>query len=164
MSVGDPDLARAFHDALVLAGGSAPGSGPLSVSGGWRLPDVDQEDAKTMAELVTLDQGNGRKRFNPAVYSLDQESLAHVLKGLFTAEAQVGAEGDIRLASRSSELLTQVHLLLLGFGISSKLVHNPGSTGSALKIDPAFAARFREEIGLIEGTPRWEALARGRER
>ena len=27
-SVGDPDLARAFHDALVLAGGSAPGSYP----------------------------------------------------------------------------------------------------------------------------------------
>ena len=76
-------------------------------------------------QLAVLDEGSSRKRFTLAVYELDKVALASVLRGLFTADGTVANYGDksqyVALDSTSQELLQQVQVLLLSFGIKSKL-------------------------------------------
>jgi ribonucleotide reductase alpha subunit len=74
---------------------------------------------------AVLDEGSDRKRFTPAVHELTEASVQLILRGLFTADGTVanyGAKSQyVSLDSTSSELLKQVQLLLLSFGIKSKL-------------------------------------------
>ncbi|MGZ5427256.1 MAG: LAGLIDADG family homing endonuclease, partial [Thermoanaerobaculia bacterium] len=76
-------------------------------------------------ELAVLDEGSNQKRFTEAVYELDKPSLAALLRGLFTADGTVADYGEqsqyVALDSTSRELLRQVQLLLLGFGIKAKI-------------------------------------------
>ncbi|MGH7821611.1 MAG: LAGLIDADG family homing endonuclease, partial [Candidatus Binatia bacterium] len=85
--------------------------------------------------LAVLDEGSARKRFLPPVFELDRPSLAAVLRGLFTADGSVvnGGEGSqyVALESSSAELLRQVQLLLLGFGIEAKLHEEDAVGGGA---------------------------------
>lgn len=98
----------------------APNTSRLSISSQTNVP--------TFKKYAVLDEGSANKRFNDAIYSLDRDSLAAVLRGLVTADGPVANYGDksqyISLDSASAELLKQVQLLLLSFGIKSKLYRN----------------------------------------
>jgi ribonucleoside-diphosphate reductase alpha chain len=80
---------------------------------------------KCLGGYTVLDQGSENKAFTDAVYSLDSKSVASILRGLFTTDGTVadyGAKSQyVSLDSTSLELLRQVQLLLLPFGIKAKL-------------------------------------------
>jgi ribonucleoside-diphosphate reductase alpha chain len=136
------------------------------------------------AQFAVLDEGSERKRFTPAVFELDRPALAALLRGLFTADGTVANYGDkshyVGLDSTSEQLLRQVQLLLLGFGIKAKLYtdRRGGETVAVLPdgrggrreypVQPMFSLRisrssrllFEREIGFHPGSPKAGALAR----
>jgi ribonucleoside-diphosphate reductase alpha chain len=95
---------------------------------GSRLAFSSQPVVDLFKEFAVLDEGSHRKRFKQVVFDLDKPSLAALLRGLFTADGTVasyrGRAQYVSLDSSSLELLRQVQLLLLGFGIKSKLYTN----------------------------------------
>jgi ribonucleoside-diphosphate reductase alpha chain len=97
-------------------------------SSGSRLAVSSQPVVELFKEFAVLDEGSERKRFLPSAFGLDRSSMAAVLRGLFTADGTVAAYGDksqyVSLDSCSLELLRQVQLMLLSFGIKSKLYQN----------------------------------------
>jgi ribonucleoside-diphosphate reductase alpha chain len=132
--------------------------------------------------LAVLDEGSGRKRFTSAIFELDRPSLAAVLRGLFTADGSVanygGKSQHVALDSTSLELLQQVQLLLLGFGIKSKLYRErrggasvaelpDGRGGSrpypvqemhSLRVSRSSRLVFEREIGFDPASPKAAAL------
>jgi ribonucleoside-diphosphate reductase alpha chain len=96
-----------------------------SSGSGSRLAFGSKVVVDLFKEFAVLDEGSACKRFTPAVFDLDQRSLAALLRGLFTADGSVANYGDksqyVALDSTSRELLRQVQLLLLGFGIKAKI-------------------------------------------
>ncbi|MCI0546911.1 MAG: vitamin B12-dependent ribonucleotide reductase [Candidatus Rokubacteria bacterium] len=135
-------------------------------------------------ELAVLDEGSDHKRFTPGVFELDRPALAAVLRGLFTADGTVANYGEksqyVSLDSSSEELLRQVQLLLLSFGIKAKLYdgRRGGSTVASLPdgrggareypVKPMFSLRisrssrflFEREIGFHPASEKAAALAR----
>jgi ribonucleoside-diphosphate reductase alpha chain len=130
-------------------------------------------------------EGSPLKRFTAAIHQLDRPSLAAVLRGLFTADGTVAHYGEksqyISLDSTSLELLQQSQLLLLCFGIKSKLYKDrrvagqtktllPDGKGGvreyaveqmhSLRISRSSRVLFEHEIGFIPGSPKVEQLAR----
>lgn len=81
---------------------------------------------KALRQFVVLDENGLAKRLAAEVFRLDRPSVAALLRGLFTVQGTVANYGPknqhIRLEAASQELLQQVQLLLLGFGIKSKLM------------------------------------------
>ncbi|MHC4492506.1 MAG: LAGLIDADG family homing endonuclease [Planctomycetota bacterium] len=148
-----------------------------------RLAFSSQPVVDLFKELSVLDEGSHRKRFLTSVLELDKESLAGVLRGLFTADGTVanyGAKSQyVSLDSTSLELLHQVQLLLLGFGIKAKLYRNrrggvsdaalPDGRGGArtypvkemhsLRISRSSRIIFEREIGFAPESPKASALA-----
>jgi ribonucleoside-diphosphate reductase alpha chain len=90
-----------------------------------RLAFASAPVVQLFKRYAVLDEGSDRKRFTPAVHELTEASVRLILRGLFTADGTVanyGAKSQyVSLDSSSSELLKQVQLLLLSFGIKSKL-------------------------------------------
>ena len=136
-----------------------------------------------LKRFATLDQGSQAKRFTLDVFGLDRASVAAILRGLFTADGTVANYGEksqhVGLDSTSRELLEQVQLLLLGYGIKAKLYDGRRSGDTALLPDgrggnavysvaPMYSLRisrrsrvvFQREIGFLEGSPKAEALAK----
>ncbi|NOZ41229.1 MAG: intein-containing adenosylcobalamin-dependent ribonucleoside-diphosphate reductase [Planctomycetes bacterium] len=136
-------------------------------------------------QLAVLDAGSTGKRLTDDVFLLDRPSQAAILRGLFTADGTVANYGDksqyVSLDSTSRELLDQVQLLLLGFGIKSKLYENrraldqdtallpDGKGGSkaytvqqmhSLRISRSSRFVFEQEIGFLPGSEKVERLAK----
>jgi len=89
-----------------------------------------------LSRYAVLDEGSSAKRFTEEVYGLDRESVAAVLRGLFTTDGTVangGAKSQyVSLDSSSVELLRQVQLLLLASA------SRPSSTKTAgLRVRPS---------------------------
>jgi ribonucleoside-diphosphate reductase alpha chain len=124
-------------------------------------------------EFAVLDEGAANIRFAPAVFGLDRPALAAVLRGLFTADGSVANYGEqsryVSLDSTSLELLRQTQLLLLAFGIKSRLYEDtrlaealptrPHPTHS-LRISRASRVLFEQQIGFHTESPKAAALAR----
>jgi ribonucleoside-diphosphate reductase alpha chain len=134
--------------------------------------------------FAVLDEGSAAKRFTPAVFDLDRPALAAVLRGLFTADGTVANYGEksryVGLDSSSIDLLRQVQLLLLSFGIKAKLYEGrrgettmtllPDGRGGrreypvapmfSLRISRSSRFRFEREIGFHPESPKAAALAR----
>ncbi len=151
---------------------------------GARLAFGSRPVVDVFCQLAVLDEGSERKRFTQAVFDLDRLALAAVLRGLFTADGTVANYGDkshyVSLDSTSEELLRQVQLLLLSFGVKSKLYENrrglttvawlpDGHGGSreypvqqmfSLRISRSSRFLFEREIGFHPASPKAEALAR----
>jgi ribonucleoside-diphosphate reductase alpha chain len=76
-------------------------------------------------QFAVLDKGSELKKLNDACFRLNREEQAALIRGLFTADgcvANYGAKSQYAaLDSCSKELLQQVQLMLLNFGIKSKL-------------------------------------------
>src|SRR6185437_15956515 len=120
-------------------------------------------------------QGSAGKRLTDATFGLARSAVAGLLRGLFTADGCVynyGAKSQsVSLDSVSLELLRQVQLLLLGFGIKAKLYTNrrvgplttllPDGKGEikeypvlqmhSLRISRSSRVRFEKEIGFWPG-------------
>ena len=133
---------------------------------------------KDFSTYAILDEGSSNKRFTPAAFQLDKPSLAQVLRGLYTADGTVANYGDksqyIALDSCSLTLLQQVQVLLLSFGIKSKLYRDrrrgntiaelPSGKGwyrpyvvkemYSLRISRSSRLLFEREIGFHPDSPK----------
>jgi len=182
-------VARALNEekALLKAVGSVGRNDGVSVvdgATGSRLAFGSKPVVEVFKLLATLDEGSERKRFTDAVYELDRPTLAAVLRGLFTADGTVANHGEksqyVGLDSTSIELLRQVQLLLLSFGIKAKLYANrragelvarlPDGRGGekaypvqqmhSLRISRSSRLIFEREIGFDPASAKCGALAR----
>ncbi len=90
-------------------------------------------------EYAVLRDGSSAKRLTEVALGLNQSSLAALLRGLFTADGCVADYAEksqyVALDSTSNELLSQVQVLLLSFGIKSKIYRNRRLTDTALLPD-----------------------------
>ncbi|MBK9248610.1 MAG: hypothetical protein IPM69_10965 [Ignavibacteria bacterium] len=79
-------------------------------------------------KYAVLNQGSTQKLITSASFQLTKEEQSALLRGLFTADGTVANYGDksqyVALDSTSLELLQQVQLLLLNFGIKAKVYAN----------------------------------------
>ncbi|MFA6214690.1 MAG: LAGLIDADG family homing endonuclease [Candidatus Micrarchaeia archaeon] len=140
------------------------------------------EQAKRYA---VLGQGSAAKAFTSEAFSLDRESVAALLRGLFSSDGTVADYGEksqyVSLGSSSLELLGQVQQLLLGFGIKAKLYRNRRVEGTSfswlpdgkggkrpypvkqmhdLRISRSSRLLFEKEIGFLSLSPKADALRR----
>jgi ribonucleoside-diphosphate reductase alpha chain len=138
-----------------------------------------------LKRYAVLNKGSSKKRFTEDIFCLDQQSQAAVLRGLFTADGSVANYGQksqyISLDSTSVELLRQVQLLLLSFGVKAKIYRNrrlaqqlvsmlpDGKGGSreyrveqihSLRISRSSRLLFEREVGFISSSPKADQLAR----
>ena len=129
------------------------------------------------ARYAVLDCGAAEKGFTDEVFDLDRAAQAALLRGLFTADGTVADYGEksqyISLDSASLPLLEQVQLMLLSFGIKSKLYRDrmvggvqelPGGTYErqtmhALRISRSSRLQFQREIGFMAESPKAAKLA-----
>ncbi len=136
-------------------------------------------------QFAVLDDGSEWKRFTDAAFGLNQDALAALLRGLFTADGTVANYGEksqyVALDSTSLTMLKQVQQMLLAFGIKSKLYTNrrpladrmvsimPDGKGGyeeypvqqlhSLRISRSSRLVFEREIGFVAGSPKNERLA-----
>ena len=126
---------------------------------------------------AVLGDGSAKKRFTDEVFSLDRASQAALLRGLFTTDGTVADYSDksqyVSLDSTSLALLEQVQVMLLSFGIKTKLYQNrlpagtyelPGGTYQrlamhSLRISRSSRVRFEHEIGFMPESPKAVKLA-----
>ncbi len=142
-------------------------------------PDI----VSLMANYGVLDQGSENKKFTDEIFNLDKESLATVFRGLFSADGTVSGNAEkgfyVGLDSTSLKLLEQVQLLLLNFGIKSKLYKNrrisltsylpdskrnpkscPVQQMHSLRVTRSSRIIFENEIGFAAGINKAEKLRR----
>jgi ribonucleoside-diphosphate reductase alpha chain len=137
-----------------------------------------------LKRFAVLNRGSKAKCFTPALHRLDKASLTAVLRGLFTADGSVANYGVksqyVTLDSTSEELLQQVQLLLLSFGIKAKIYRNrrvagqlvsnlPDGKGGtrtypveqmhSLRISRSSRLVFEREIGFLAASPKAAQLA-----
>ncbi len=95
---------------------------------GVRVGTSVQAIVDRLTAFAVLDEGSHNKRFTDAIFGLDRATIAAVLRGLFTTDGTVANYGEksqyVSLDSTSECLLEQVQLLLLAFGIKSKVYRN----------------------------------------
>lgn len=122
------------------------------------------------------------KRLSDQIFQLPLGAQKYVLQGLFTADGTVASYGDksqyVALDSTSLQLIKDVQLLLLGFGIKSKLYPNrragklvsmlPDGKGGlkeypvremhSLRVSRSSRIRFEQLIGFMPESPKYEKL------
>ena len=77
---------------------------------------------------VDLSLGSHQKYFSDRIFNLSLGEQKYILQGLFSADGTVASYGDksqyVALDSTSLQLLKDVQIMLLGFGIKSKIYQN----------------------------------------
>jgi len=143
-----------------------------------RLPEACVDDAiatvtASISDLRVLeDIGDDALVFTDEIFQLDQHEQAALLRGLFTAGGTFAHYADethpcVTLRAASLELLEQVQLLLLNFGIKAQIIEQAeaadGKLGArpvhCLRISPGAHARFEEAIGFLAQSPKAAMLA-----
>ncbi|MGH7330503.1 MAG: LAGLIDADG family homing endonuclease, partial [Polyangiaceae bacterium] len=124
-------------DEPILKALAARAGSPSLVAAGNRLTPLD-----AVEEFLQYDT---QLHFSPAIYTLDRVSLATLLRSIFDERGE--------FSSASMELLRQVQLLLLSFGIKGKIYRDRG----VIRIAAQSRARF---VRTIEGG---EAFERSRD-
>ncbi|MBI4397633.1 MAG: intein-containing adenosylcobalamin-dependent ribonucleoside-diphosphate reductase [Candidatus Omnitrophica bacterium] len=149
-----------------------------------RVSTCSPEIVEVAQEYALLDKGSSGKCFTDRIFSLNKPSQAAILRGLFTTDGTVANYGEksqyVALDSTSLELLRQAQLLLLGFGIKSKIYENrragvltsllPDGKGGvkeysvqemhSLRISRSSRRVFQHEIGFMPESQKCESLAR----
>jgi ribonucleoside-diphosphate reductase alpha chain len=120
----------------------------VATATGVRVGTSVQAVLAKLDDYAQLACGSEGKALKDAIFGLDRRSIASVLRGLFTADGTVANYGEksqyVGLDSVSAKLLEQVQLLLLGFGIKSKLYRNRRALGSELALLPDGKGGSRE--------------------
>ena len=136
-----------------------------------------------LGRYAVLDQGSEGKNITDQVFALDEATTAALLRGIFTADGTVANYGDkskyISLDMTSLSLLKRVQLLLLNFGIKSKIYENrranyegtallPDGKGGlkeyeveqvhSLRISRSSRVVFEDKINFMTGSPKRQAL------
>ncbi len=125
-----------------LPAASSFGTGGVAVATRTRPPAAAKAVYEKLAAWALLDADDARQRLTDRALRLDREATAALLRGLFTAAGTVVDYGErsryVALNATSEELLRQAQLLLLSFGIRSKIVRNRRPLGqmTALLPDP----------------------------
>jgi len=150
---------------------------------GSRISTGNHRIVELFSRYAVLDRGSEKKALTDAVYTLDRDATATLLRGIFTADGTVanyGAKSQyVSLDSCSIELLQQVQHLLLSFGIKSKLYANrrnelssrcPDGKGGfaeyavvqmhSLRISRSSRLAFEREIGFHHASHKTSALQR----
>lgn len=133
-------------------------------------------------EIIDLSLKSHEKKFSDQIFNLDLGSQKALLQGLFTADGTVANYGDksqyISLDSTSLKLLKDVQLMLLGFGIKSKVYENrragkltallPDGKGghkeydvkemNSLRVSRSSRVKFADFIGFMEESVKNEKL------
>ena len=149
-----------------------------------RLSFSSQAVVDALKEFAILDRGSSEKSFTPAAFELDKPSMAGMLRGLFTSDGTVANYGDksqyVSLDSTSLDLLQQVQLMLLSFGIKAKIYRErrggvassmlPDGRGGmreysvremhSLRISRSSRLIFEREVGFHPASPKAESLRR----
>lgn len=95
-----------------------------------------------------------KKEIPEAVFTATEDAVAGFLQGLFTADGTIGLQESnsmayVRLTSKSEKLLKQVQLLLLNFGIKSRIYDR---SRPSRKIFPYVDKKGKKRIYDVEGT------------
>ena len=97
-------------------------------AGGSRISFGHRALIDTFKKYAVLNAGSARKSLTDAVHGLDKNSVAALIRGIFTADGTVANYGEksqyISLGSTSLVLLQQVQHLLLSFGVKAKIYKN----------------------------------------
>jgi len=99
-----------------------------------RLPSeyVVNTGKENVAQIIDEYFDSKKKIFKDKIFDLDKESIKYVLQGLFTADGTITGNPEkgfyVGLDNSSLELLKQVQLLLLNFGIKAKIYENRRKT------------------------------------
>ncbi|GIV85161.1 MAG: hypothetical protein KatS3mg052_2168 [Candidatus Roseilinea sp.] len=174
----------AYKAAHALDGRSRRDTHINQPQGTLRVATASRVIVEQAERFAVLDAGSAHKQFTPEAFRLDRQSMAALLRGLFTADGTVanyGAKSQyVSLDSTSEPLLRQVQLMLLAFGIKSKLYRNrrtadqmttlmPDGQGGvreypvkqmhSLRISRSSRLRFEQEIGFIPGSDKADRLA-----
>ena len=148
------------HQSVLVAAGGAGSLGTRDtavVTRGMTTARLEVEARcaiNLFHQLTVLEEGLERKRLAPAVYELDRPALAALLRGLFTADGAIVQDGaEIVLSSCSKDLLHQVQLLLLSFGIKSALEHNRKNGLAAILSGEADPRDYRiDDVSVLKVT------------
>jgi len=99
-----------------------------------RLPSeyVVTTGKENVAQIIDEYFDSKKKIFKDKIFDLDKESIKYILQGLFTADGTIAGNPEkgfyVGLDNSSLELLKQVQLLLLNFGIKAKIYENRRKT------------------------------------
>lgn len=132
---------------------------PMSTPGGVGFATTEQGIIAELERYAVVDAGSSRKMLREEAFQLDRASIAALLRGLFTADGTFADGGDasrdVSLLSSSLELLRQVQLLLLSFGIKATLCDDRRRRRRvadlerlSLRIWGSSRVRFEREIGF----------------
>ena len=148
---------------------------------GAKLATRSQALIQELSAFAVLDAGSVGKRLTDAAFGLDATSIAALIRGFATADGTVAKYGEkshyVSLDSTSIELLRQLQLLMLGFGIKGKIYENrkaesrsslpDGHGGHAdyatlpyhsLRISRSSRVLFERFIGFHEASAKTESL------
>lgn len=115
--------------------------GVTQTSTGYKVTTSRPDIVQDLERLCVLDQGSTGKTLSSEALRLDKSSLSLILRGYGDADGCVANHGDksqhVALDSCSERLLEQVQVILLGFGVKSKLYRNrrADKSGKALLPD-----------------------------
>ncbi|WP_165234121.1 LAGLIDADG family homing endonuclease [Aquisphaera insulae] len=147
-----------------------------------RLSTGSKSVAQILERYAVLDRGSAGKQLTDAAFGLERAAVAGLLRGIFTADGCVYNYGtksqSVSLDSVSLDLLRQVQLLLLGFGIKAKIYADrrvgplvsvlPDGKGGvkeypvqqvhSLRISRSSRVRFEKEIGFWAGSTKQAKL------
>jgi len=151
--------------------------------GGSRVSVGNRQIVELFERYAVLNAGSQLKQFKDTVFGLNRQSISAILSGLFTADGTVanyGAKSQyVSLDSSSLGLLQQTQLLLLSFGIKSKIYENrrggttthacpdgkgglanyPVTETHSLRISRGSRVRFEQEIGFHPASHKSPALS-----
>jgi len=133
-------------------------------------------------DFVDLNKQSHEKCFSENIFNLGLSEQKYILQGLFTADGTVANYGEksqyIALDSSSLQLLKDAQIMLLGFGIKSKIYLNrragkniallPDGKGGmkkypvkemhSLRISRDSRIKFQKYIGFMEESPKQRKL------
>ncbi len=106
---------------------------------GAKLATRSQALIAELSTYAVLDAGSQGKRLTDAAFGLNAASTAALIRGFATADGTVANYGEkshyVSLDSTSIELLRQLQVLMLGFGIKSKIYENRKTASTSLLPD-----------------------------
>ncbi len=145
--------------------------------------DTGAVDASTMTLTVNnrrllsrlrayVGKSQGKVRLSDDAFTAGLAAQKHILRALFTADGRIG-DGSITLGHTSIGLLQDVQMILLGFGVKSKIINqnseisdggavgggspdsridsaHPTAPRHGLRIDPGSLHNFATHIGLLD--------------
>lgn len=157
---------------------------PRHTDTGWRVTTSTTNIITLLSNYGVFDKGSDKKQFTDNVFTLNKTCQIALLRGLFTADGTVANYSDksqyVSLDSTSLTLLEQTQMLLLNFGIVSKIYKNrragkdtallPDGQGGlkeytvkemhSLRISKSSRVIFEQEINFMANSKKSETLSK----